>query len=161
MAAVIAGMMVAGSALSAVGAVSQANAAKAAASYNADIKLRDAAIAMNQAGADVDRVRREGERAKGSLIAGYGASGVTSDDGSPLDVLRMSAHENALDQNTVLYRGRLKAMGYQADAELSRSAGRAAQQQGYLNSASALLTGVSRAGASYIATDKPVLVGQY
>jgi len=79
--------MMMGAALSAAGAIQQANAEKSAANYNAALKERDAAVATQQASQDAQQVRWQWARAQGSLLAGYGASGVTTDTGSPLDVL--------------------------------------------------------------------------
>jgi hypothetical protein len=57
----------------------------------------------------------------------------------------MSASEAKLDEETVLYNGRLKAMGYQSDAVLERQAGKVAKQQGYINAASYLVGGAGQA----------------
>src|SRR6185503_1580161 len=114
-------MMLAGAAISAAGAIQQANAAKAASNYNAQLKERDAAIATSQADQEAQQVRWASARAQGSLIAGYGASGVSTDTGSPLDVLANSASQAKLDEETVLYRGKLKSTGYLSDAALFRN----------------------------------------
>jgi hypothetical protein len=153
-------VMMAGAAISAMGAISQANAAKATAGYNAQLRERDASVALDQSKQDAARVARRTEEAQGSLLAGYGASGVTS-DGSPLDVLRQSAAEGQLDQDTLLYRGRLKATGYADSAELDRMQGRTATEQGRWNAASQLLTGVGRAGSTYAAGQRPLSYGDY
>jgi hypothetical protein len=159
MAMVIPAVMVAGAALSAYGAIQQANAAKAAGSYNAAIRERDATVAMQQSQADADRVALQGKRVEGSLLANYGAAGVASDEGSPLDVLADSASQNQLDQETIKYKGRLKAMGYQGDAALSRMGAEVAEDQGPLNAASHLLTGAGRAGSTYMAGQRPLRRG--
>jgi hypothetical protein len=149
-------VMLAGAAVSAIGAMSQANAAKAAHSYNATLRERDAIVATEQSGQDALRVQRHAAMEQGNILAGYGASGVATDEGSPLDVLRMSAANAKLDEGTVLYKGRLKATGYATDATLERRAGRTAEEQGYLNSASYALTGIGRAGATYEAGRRPL-----
>lgn len=134
-------IMASGAALSAVGAISQGQAAKAAHSYNAQLLERDATLALNQSGADAAMVARKAAQDQGSLVAGYGAAGVATDEGSPVDVLRMSVANAKLDEGTVLYKGRVKATGYYNSAALERTAGKTAQQQGALNAASYLLTG--------------------
>lgn len=143
-------MMLAGTAISAFGAVSQANAQKAAHQFNAQLAERDATVAVQQADAEATRLRREAERVEGSLIAGFGASGLTVEH-SALDVLADSAMQSQLDIETLKYRGNLKAMGYHDTAALERVAGETAVQQGQLRAASEILTGVGRAGASYSA----------
>ena len=145
----IAAVMMAGSSLQAVGAIGQANAAKAAHYYNAEMRERDAGVALQQASVDAWRVRQQGRFAQGDLLAGIGASGGSTDES--MDVLRMSAANAKLDEETVLYKGRLKATGYYADAGLERQAGIVAERQGYLNAASSFLTGAGQAGAVYTA----------
>lgn len=145
----IAAVMMAGSALQAVGAIGQANAAKAAHGYNASLREQDAMVALNQASVDAWRVAQQGRQAEGSLLAGIGASGGTPEDS--MDVIRMSAANAKLDEETVLYRGRLKATGYYNDAALERQAGVVAQNQGYLNAASSILTGTGEAAGVYAA----------
>lgn len=145
-------VMLAGAAISAMGAVSQANAQKAAHSYNAKLLERDAIVATDQAHADSLLVQRRAAQDHGSLLAGYGASGVATDEGSPMEVLRMSVANAKLDEGTILYKGRLKATGYADSVTMERQAGRVAEQQGYLNSASYLLTGAGRAGSTYAAS---------
>ena len=150
-------VMIAGAALSAYGAIQQANAQKHAAQFNAKLNERNATIAVNQASADAVRVRRNAAQIQGSAVAGYGASGVGL-EGSPLDVLGASAEQASLDESTVRYKGTLKAMGYHSNAELDQFAGKTAEQQGYLNSASALMTGASRAGSSYATSNRRISV---
>lgn len=152
-------LMIAGAALSAYGAIQQANAQKQAAQFNAKLNERNATIALDQAGADALRVRRNAAQIQGSAVAGYGASGVGL-EGSPLDVLGASAEQASLDESTVRYKGTLKAMGYHSNADLEQFAGKTAEQQGYLNSASALLTGVGRAGSSYATTNRRIPIGE-
>ncbi len=150
MAEVIPMVMLAGTAVSAVGAMSQANAQSAAASYNAQINQRNATIATQQATAEAARMQRQSDLIQGSMLAGLGASGL-SVDGSALDALADSAAQSQLDIETIKYGGRLKAMGYHENAALDRMASRTAKEQGVLRTASEVLTGVGRAGASYAA----------
>lgn len=148
MAEAIAITTMAGAVLSAYGAVQHADAAKKAAFYNADLNTRNATIAYDQASAEAAMVRRQAAQVQGSAVAGYGASGVQL-EGSPLDVLASSAAQAKLDEETVNYRGNLKAMGYYSNAELDRMAGTTAVQQGQLQAASSFLTGVGNAGSYY------------
>lgn len=144
MAQVFPAMMMAGAALSAAGALQRANAEKAAANYNATLKERDAAIATQQATQQAWQVRLAGRQAQGSILANVGASGITA-EGSPLDVLAMSASQSKLDEETVLYQGKLKSTGYMSDAALSRNQGIVAGQQGQLSAASYLIGGAGQA----------------
>lgn len=149
MAGPIAAVQMAGSSIQALGAISQANAAKSAHYYNAQILERDAEVALQQASVDAWRTRQQGQFAQGDLIAGVGASGGSTDE--TMDVFRMSIANAKLDEETVLYKGKLKAVGYYNDAALERQSGIVAQRQGYMNAASSLLTGAGQAGATYVA----------
>lgn len=152
-------VMIAGAAVSAAGAYSQGQAGKAAASYNATLRERDATVALNQSSQDAIQMRARTDQFHGALVASYGASGVSSDEGSPMDALRMSAANAKLDEGMILYKGRLKALGYHDDATLNRIAGRTAEEQGYLNSASSLLVGGGRTMATYQAGKRPLRNG--
>ena len=153
-------MMMAGAGISAVGAISQANAQQAASSYNARLREVDAGVALEQADRDALQVRISGERAQGSVLAGFGASGVSTDEGSPLDVLASSASNAKLDEETVLYKGRLKASGYQSAAALERYSGDTAQKQGYMNAASYLIGGAGNAASTHASTSRPFMYGE-
>jgi hypothetical protein len=145
-------IMMAGAAISAMGAIQQANAAKASATYNATLKERDAAIANSQAQQEVQQVRLAGARAQGSLLADYGASGVTT-EGSPMEVLAMSASQAKLDEENVLYRGKLKASGYASDAALYGVEGETALKEGGFKAASYLVGGAGSASFAGASTD--------
>jgi len=149
MAAAFPAIMMAGAAISAAGAIQQGNAAKAASVYNATLKERDAANATTQADQEAQQVRWAATRAQGSLLAGYGASGVSTDTGSPLDVLANSASQAKLDEQTVLYRGKMKSTGFLSDAALSRYQGTVAQQDSQLKAASYLIGGAGQASYAY------------
>lgn len=137
--------MMAGAAISAAGAIQRSNAEKAAANYNAQLRERDATVALQQANQQAWLVRLQGQQAAGAMRAGYGASGVTV-EGSPMDALAMSASQNELDAQTVLYGAKLKATGYASDAALARNQAIVAGQQGQLEAASYLVGGAGQAG---------------
>ena len=147
MAAAIPAMMLAGTALSAYGSIQQGQAGKQAALYNASINEQNASLAHDQAQQDALQVRRNAAQAQGAAIAGYGASGVTM-EGSPLDVLASAASAAKLDEQTVLYRGKLKELGFRANATLDRMSGKTHEQQGFLNAASNILTGIGHTGVT-------------
>ena len=145
-------MMMTGAAVSAAGAIQQANQAKSAALYNATLKERDAGLALQQADRESQQVRWASARAQGGLVAGYGASGVATDTGSPLDVLAMSASQAKLDEETVLWNGKLKATGFMSGAALDRSQAKNVEQQGQLSAASYLIGGIGQSGYAYART---------
>lgn len=137
-------IMMAGATISAAGAISSAKAQSQAQTYNAQLNEQNAQAAASQAAVNAAAQRRQSEQAQGAMRAAYGAAGVTV-EGSPLDALRMSAENAALDEANILYAGRLKATGYANEATLNRMGATTATQQGYFGAASSLLTGAGHA----------------
>lgn len=137
-------LFTAGAAMSAMGAIASADAAKKSANYNAQMRTNEAKAALDQAQQDAHRSRINSQHALGGITAGYGASGVATDEGSPLDVLSMSAANAKWDEQTILYRANVRATGYYNAATLDRYTGDVAEQQGYMNAASSVLTGAGR-----------------
>jgi hypothetical protein len=133
-------IMLAATAMSAIGGIAQGQQAKSAHNYNAQIAERNAVAARQQASADAAAQQRHARQVLGAARANYGASGVTL-EGSPLDVLEMSAANAELDRQNILYKGSLRAMGYESDADMERMQGRSAQAAGYTRAASSVLTG--------------------
>jgi hypothetical protein len=138
-------MFMAAAAVSAVGAIQQGQANKAAASYNAQLAERDATISRQQASMDAETQRRDSQQTLGAMRAAYGASGVTM-EGSPLDVLEASAEAAERDRQTLLYKGELRAMGYESDAAGQRYRGKQAETASYYSAGSSILMGAARAG---------------
>lgn len=153
MAAAFPAMMMAGAAMSAVGAIQQGQAQAQAANYNANLAERNARVVAQQTTAEVGLQRQEAARTQGSLIAGYAASGVTM-EGSPSDVLRASITQAKLDEHTLIYKGDLQAMGLRETATLNRFQGQTAENQSYLNAASYLVGGAGQAGFASARMDK-------
>lgn len=129
-----------GTAVSAIGAVRQGQAASAAADYNAQVARQNAVVASQQAAQQAALQQRQARQRIGAARAAYGAAGVRV-EGSPLDVLESSAANAELDRQTILYRGQLRALGYNDTAALNEAQGANAEQQGYLRAGSALLLG--------------------
>lgn len=135
---------VAGGVVGATGAIKQSEAQRDAALYNAARSERDAAVAVDQAYRDSETQQRQSRVFMGGVRAAYGASGVTS-EGSPSDVLRMSAVNAELDRQAILYKGNLRAMGFIDEAQLDRMEGGTAIQQGQIRAATSILTGAANA----------------
>jgi hypothetical protein len=146
-------MMVAGAAISAYGAMQQAKAQSEASQYNAALGERNAVLARSQADADTAVFRQHAELRQGSIIAAYGASGVTG-DGSPAEILAMSAANAKRDEHMIRYKADLTAMGYRENAVLDRMQGRQAIEGGNYAAASSLLTGAGNAMSGYTAATR-------
>lgn len=140
MAALVTPLMLAGTVMSAVGAVQAGTAQKNAALYNARLDEISAGVALDQAGADAARFHRQNVKTMGSIVAGLGASGGSGDDA--LSVLGDTAAQMNLDENTIKYQGKLRAFGNEQSAALNRQQAETADQQGALKGASKFLAGI-------------------
>ncbi len=140
MAAALPILKVAATAAAALSALSQASAASSQANYNAQVADRNAGVARDQAARDAEAQGRRARQVLGAARAGFGASGVTS-EGSPLDVLMNSASNAEMDRQNILYKGELRAIGYSDTAALERSRAKAAEKEGLVGAASAIITG--------------------
>lgn len=131
--------------VSALGAISQANAASDAADYNAQIATQNAQIAQQQGQAAAAAQDKAARQKIGLMVANYGASGIDVGSGSPLDILRDSASTAKLDNLTTLYNYQLKSQGYTNTATLDSMQSDAATTSGYLSAAGTALGGASKA----------------
>lgn len=139
---------VAGAGVAAYSAAQQGNAAAAADARNEQLANQQALIAQQQAEQDAQAQQRASRQRIGAASAAYGAAGVTS-DGSPLDVLATSASQAELDRQTILYKGNLRALGYQDQSQLDSAAAGQAKIGGEEKAGSAILTGASSAASKF------------
>lgn len=116
-----------------IGSIYQGEANAAAANYNAQVAQQNAAIARQQGVAAVEAQQRDAARSQGRAIALYGASGVSGDSGSPLDVLADSARMAELDKLTLQYNAELRATGYDQQASLNFFKEKTSRTSGYIN----------------------------
>lgn len=145
--------------ISAVGSLmqgrAQSNAANynaAQANYNAGIAEQNANIAIAQGNAESYRQGIEATRQIGKMRALYGASGVSVESGSPLDVLADSTRSAVIDQQVTQYNYALKAQqyrqqaaGFQATANLDNANASNAMTSGYLNAFGTVMSGGAKA----------------
>jgi len=129
---------------SAVGAISQAGQQASAEKHNAKAAERNAQIARQQAAADAEAQQRDARKRIGAQRAAIGASGVGI-EGSPLDALEESAANAELDRQNILYRGRLREIGYQDESSQALYNAGQAKSSGYMRAGSALLGGAAKA----------------
>ena len=130
----------AGTVTQAIGGIAAGNAKADAEKYNAAQAEANAKIVQEQTAQEEQKVRIMGRRALGSIRAAYGASGVTM-EGSPLDVLAMSAANAEQDALNVRKAGEQKANMLYEDARMGRKSAEFAQTSGYMAAAGALLQG--------------------
>lgn len=138
-------VVIAASAVSAIGAIQQGQAAKASANYNAAIADQNAQLSRQQAQANATQQARENYLRMGAIRAAQGHSGGEGGSGSVLDVIGDVAMQGELQKQNILYQGELQARGYGNTAALDRSQGKNAVTSSYFAAGSALLQG----GANY------------
>lgn len=145
MAVAIPFIMIAGAVISAAAAIRQGQAAKAAAEYNVKIGEQNAALARDEAQAQMRQQERETYLRLGAIRAAQGKAGGAQGEGSVLDVLGDVAAQSELERQNIAYIGELKARGYTNTATLDRFQGINAERQGQLRAASEMLNGVANA----------------
>jgi len=123
----------AGTAVSAIGAISTANAARKSGDVNAAIGEANAIGARNAAAENAKRAERDGRKRMGEL----------RNSGLLMDVIEDQAREEELAILTATYERELDALGLERDASISRTGGRNAQKAGYASAAGLLVQGGS------------------
>ena len=130
-----------GTAVSAVGAIKQGNAANAAAKFNAQVASNNATSSRAVAAENAQRERRNALRRQGTMRANMGS-------GAAWDLIEDQAMEDELGLLSIIHEGDLQASNFETQSVLERSRGVTAQQAGRFGAASTLLTG----GASAFTT---------
>lgn len=141
-------LLIIGTLISAVGAISNANAQSNAARYNSQVAQRDAQIGVDQGNAQAAIQARQARSQMDLARAQYGASGVDVNAGSPLDVMQASAMNASLDNATIKYNAKIKAFGYGNEATAYDYQAGAATQKGYWGAGSDILSGGSKVYAA-------------
>ena len=155
--------MVAATGFQVAGQIQQANAASAAAGYNAKVAQQNAEIATqnaNYAGAqgeqNVAAAQSESRAKVAAITANQGASGVDVNSGSSVDVRQSEAKLGMLNALNVRSQAVRQAYGFQtesvndmAQSKLDKMQGKAAKTAGYLNAASSVLGGAGKAADYY------------
>jgi hypothetical protein len=137
-------LIVASAVIGAAGAIRSAQAQSAASNYNAQVATQNASIAESQGNAAAEAQQRDAQRRLGSTLAAFGASGVQTDTGSPVDVLTDSARQATLDNLTTRYNYK-RGLGYTTQAQLDSASASNATTAGYLSAAGSLVGGASKA----------------
>lgn len=114
-------MMLVSTAFSAVSSLMKGSAQSSAATYNANIARQNAQIATDQGAAQAAAHDKSARIQIGQMIANYGAAGVSSGQGSALDVLQDSVRTAKLDNLTILNNAQLRANSYLNSAALDDS----------------------------------------
>lgn len=163
---VISGVLGAG--MSVYGQMQQGQAAKAQASYQAQVTERNKQMLEYQAEdrAEQGRLQEEQHRQKvrqlmGTQRAGLSASGVTLDDGSAVDLMTDTATIGEMDAQTIrqntakdIWAIRNQQQGLDAESSLLMSRGKAAAQSGTVGAFGSLLGGAGRVAGDWYKYEK-------
>lgn len=132
-------VQVAAAVISAIAAIRQANAAEAAGDYNKKVYDQKAGQERSQATA---RQELQGEQARqvlGAQLAAGAESGIEL-GGSRLDMLSQSLYSAELDSLNIRYESDVQAESLNAQGRIEAWKGDQAQQAGYLNAATSLVS---------------------
>lgn len=140
LAALSAATTVIGTGVSALGAMQQGNAQKAAADYNAKVERVQAQNVQNQAQAQAQQQDQANRRRMGEAAAAYGAAGVDM-EGSPLSVMMDLGAQGELSKRLILYKGTVDAQSAMAQAGIDTATGQNAATAGLTKAGGTLLTG--------------------
>jgi len=149
MAVAIPYLIAASAVVSAVSAIQQGKAAKAAADFNATVNTQNAQIARSDAAGQAAQIERENALRLGAIRAAQGKSGGAADSGSVLDVLGDQAAQGELEKQYAIYQGEQRARGYTNTATLDTASGKAAQKAGYMKAGTELVGGGAKAYNAY------------
>lgn len=152
-----------GTGMSVYGQMQQGQAAKAQASYQAQVAQRNKQVLEYQAQdrAAQGQQQEEQHRLKvrqlmGTQRAALSASGVTLDDGSAVDLLTDTATIGEMDAQTIksntakdIWAIRNQQQGLDADSTLLMSRGQAAAQSGTVGAVGSLLGGAGRVAGDW------------
>lgn len=140
-------LFLAGSAgMSALGSIAGGNAQNAAAKAQASQQEYQGRVAQDDALAQAQVIRKNAREVRASATAGFAGAGVKVGEGSAQEVDRQIATDSEHDAYMSILNGDRRARGLQADAAMTRSAGKNAQTAGYVGAIGTAL------GAGYKAT---------
>ena len=131
--------------VTAVSAISQGQAARSQARFQAAVNEQQAARERLISAGEEEDFRRRQSRLFAQRRAALGKSGVEIGTGSPLLVASDFAAEIELQALRIRSGGETRATRLEQQALLTRRAGRSAQRRGFLRAGASLLTGFAQA----------------
>lgn len=142
-----------GTGITAIGQAKAGASANAVAQRNAQIQMRDAQIAKQNAEFNAKMNEKQTDQRRRAMIAKQGASGVEVGDGTNL--LALAEQEFIDDMNAQLIRrgGAIESQGLQDQAVLTSASGTASRSAGLTGAGASLLTGLGKAGVQYKTLD--------
>ena len=153
------GATVLGTGASALGQAKAGASANAVAQRNAQIQIRDAKIARENAEFNAKMKEKQDDARRRSMVNKQGGSGVEAVEGTNL--LALAEQEFIDDMNAQLIRrgGAIESRGLQDQAVLTSASGRASKSAGMTGAGASLLTGLSKTGQNYQTLDAQEVFG--
>lgn len=143
-----------GAVMGVMGAIQSGEAQKKAADYNAQVAENDAIAKQQAAAFEEERQRERARRELAFARAQAGGSGTTM-SGSPLDIMARSAENAELEALAIRYSGQLGANASRSQAAADRMQGKIAQQAGYMQAGTTLLTAAGKWGDKFFPAKAP------
>lgn len=148
-----------GAAVSAVGAVAQANAASNAANYNAAVEKINARSRRQEGYRESERINEKYDNLQGRQTAGYAAAGVDPFFGSAFSVFADTETSREIDQGTNFVNAESRAVGHENKAKQYEYEAKTQRQAGMINAASSLIGGLKGMGSSAGSFGTDLLIG--
>lgn len=141
----ITGLAVAGSGLSALGAIRQGQAQANSDNYNAEMARREAVSEKDAALQQAEKIRRVGKRTRSEATSAMAASGLQLDEGSALVIDQQIAQDVEQDAFMELLTGDRRARQLNAQASMFKASAKNAKTSSYLSAGASLLSGAAGA----------------
>ena len=139
-----AGLMLAGTALSAYGQLQAGSAEDETAKYNQQVKEREAQAEVQRGRVESRRQAEDAARTMASLKSGLSASGVVTTEGTPLQLIAEQTRQSELDNQMIGYNAQTGAGRKIEEGKQIRFAGKQAKRASRIGAGSTLLTGFSK-----------------
>lgn len=130
-------------AASAAGAITTGMAQKSAADFNAKVASNNAIASEQQAAANAQLIAQRNRRLHGSQIAALSAAGLDINSDSAQNVMYDSSVKGELDKLNELYKGKVGAANYNAQAAGDRQSGNNYMFAGGIGAGTSILGGLS------------------
>lgn len=143
------GATVIGTGISAIGQAQAGKAANVVAQRNAQIQLRDAQIAKQNAEFNARIHEKQADQRRRTMIAKQGASGVEVAEGTNLIALAEQEFIDDLNAQLIRRGGTIQAQGLQDQAVLTSASGTVSRAAGMTGAGASLLTGAGKVAKDY------------
>ena len=144
---------VVGTGVTAYGQAKAGASANAVAQRNAQIQMRDAQIAKQNAEFNARINEKQTDQRRRQMIAKQGASGVVVAEGTNLVALAEQEFIDDLNAQLIRRGGAIESQGLQDQAVLTSASGTASRSAGLTGAGASLLTGLGKAGVQYKTLD--------